>query len=352
MYAVFVGDAWCVPHIECVLYIVCILLQLICTGLYRILPTQCVVNNPGSYWHYRQSSGWCFQALHRVYCVVCCLFIIFVECLLCYVLWVLYGVHWARLYSVMCICVQFWVCTTAITMCYVLFCYATLLPAQYAMYVLFVLHYCQYRVLCISYLCSHHLPVQGAMYLLLRVALLPVWCAMYVLFVLHYCQCSVPLLNTASTVCRCWTLQAQCGSCWTLQAQCAAVQHCKRSVPLFNTASAVCRCWTLPAQCSAVEHCQRSVPLLNTASTVSRVGAMISPLFLFILNYFYSFSRIGNGWVWGFSTITASNLIFPAMYLDKRKSQGLQSNIPRLSFFSSHPCIHCCTHIIKAIPLD
>ena len=26
-YAVFVGNAWCVPRIECVLYIVCILLQ-------------------------------------------------------------------------------------------------------------------------------------------------------------------------------------------------------------------------------------------------------------------------------------------------------------------------------------
>ena len=122
-------------------------------------------------------------------------------------------------------------------MCYVLFCYAALLPAQYAMYVLFVLHYCQHRVLCISCLCLHHLPVQGAMYVLLCVALLPVQCAMYVLFVLHYCQCSVP----------------------TLPAQCAAVEHCKRSVAAVAT---------LQAQCTAVEHCQRSVPLLNTASAV------------------------------------------------------------------------------------
>ena len=288
MYAVFVGDAWCVPHIECVLYIVCILQQWICTGLYRILPTQCVVNNPGSYWHYRHSSGWCYQALHRIYCVVCCVFIIFVGCLLCYVLWVLCGVYWARLYSAMCICVQFWVCTTAIAMCYVLFCYAALLPAQYAIYALFVLHYCQHRVLCISCLCSHHLPVQGAMYVLLCVALLPVQCVMYVLFVLHYCQCSVPLLNTASAVWQLWnTARAVC-RCSTL----------KRSVSLLNTAIAVCRCWILQAQCAAVEHCQRSVPLLNTASTVSRVGAMISPPFIFIFTFFKLFLLILTSWEW------------------------------------------------------
>ena len=205
-------------------------MQWICTLPYRILPTQCVVNNPGSCWHYHQSSGWCYQALHHVYCVVCCVFIIFVGCILCYVLWALYSVYWARLYTtstVWCVyvsCFEFALLPSQCPM-YV-FCCAALLPVQYAMYVLFVLHYCHRRVLCVSCLCLHHLPVQGAMYVLFCVALLPVLCAMYVLFVLQYCQRSVLYMS-----CLCCT-----------------------------TASAVCRCWTLPAQCAAVEHCQRSEP--------------------------------------------------------------------------------------------
>ena len=348
----FVGDAWCVPHIECVLYIVCILLQWICTGPYRILPTQCVVNNPGSCWHYRQSSGWCYQALHRVYCVVCCIFIISVGCLLRYVLWVLYGVYWARLY-------------TASTMWFV---YVSCLSLHYChrnvLCMFFVvLHYCQRSMLCM--LCSCCTTVSAGCYVLVCVC---TTCQCRVLcmscFVLHYCQHSVPCM---SCLC-CSTSSAVCYVCVVcvalLAAKCAAVEHCKCSVPLLNTVSAVCRCWTLQVQYAAVKHCKRSVLLLNTASAVCRcwtlpaqwaVWGLRYVLFSFLFSqfyYFYPFSLVGNGWVQGSSIITASNLIFPVMYLGKRKCQVLQSNIPQLSFFSSHPSIHCCTHIIKAIPLD
>ena len=129
------------------------------------------------------------------------------------------------------------------------------------------LHYCHHKVLCMSSLCCTTastecyvcfvrvalLPAQGATYVcLVCVALLPAQGAIYVLFVLHYC---------------------------------------KRSMPLLNTASAVCRRWTQPVQCATVEHCQCSVPLLNTASTVSHAGAMISPLFIFIFTLFIIFTH-------------------------------------------------------------
>ena len=186
-------------------------------------------------------------------CLLCCLLRIYHLCWVSIRLYFvstvqsLLGCIAHRLHSVMCMCVLFWVCTNAIARYYVCLCCAALLPAQYAMYVLFVLHYWQRRVLCVSCLCRTTASA-GCYICLVCVALLPV--------------------------------------------QCAAVEHCQRSVPPLNTASAVCvPRWTLPVQCVAVEHCQCSVPLLNTASAVSRVGATISPLFIFIFTLFIIFTH-------------------------------------------------------------
>ena len=175
-YVVFVWDTRCVPRIECVLYIVCILLQSICTGPYRILPTQCVVNNPVSCWHSCQSSGWCYQALHRVSCVACCVFIISAGCLLGYI-FCEYCTEFSGLD-----------CT---------------LPAQCDVYMhpVLSLHYCQRSMLCMFCSCCTTAST-GCYVCLVCIALLPAQGVIYVLFVLHYCQHIVPLLNIASAVCR------------------------------------------------------------------------------------------------------------------------------------------------------
>ena len=140
------------------------------------------------------------------------------------------------------------------------------------------LHYCHCNVLCTFLLCCT--TASTVCYVcFVCVALLPAQGAMYFLFVfapLASAGCYVRLAlccTTASAVCHvCLVCSA------LLPVQCAAVEHCQHSVPLLNTASAVwqllntasavCRCSTLQAQCATVEHCQRSVPLLNTASAV------------------------------------------------------------------------------------
>ena len=158
-------------RIECTVY--CLYLTAVnLYWAYRILPTQCVVNNPVSCWHCCQSSGWCYQALLCVYCVVCCVFMISAE---------FTGPD----------------CT---------------LPTQCDAYMCPVLswHYCHHKVLCVSSLCC------TAASAVCHCWTLPAQCT-----AVEHCQHSVPLLNTASAVCRCWTLQAQC----------AAVEHCLRSEP-------------------------------------------------------------------------------------------------------------------------
>ena len=163
------------------------------------------------------------------------------------------------------------------------------------MYVFVVLHYCQRSMLCMSFLCCTTAST-GCYVCLVRLALLPVQGAMYALFVLHYRQCRVPYMS------------------------CLCLHYCQRRVLLYVRLVCVA---LLPAQCAAVEYCQRSNPYGG---------------FSFLFSYFYTFSLVGNGRVRGSSIITAGNLIFPVMYLGK-KCQVLQSNIPQLSFFSSHPSI-------------
>ena len=173
----------------------------------------------------------------------------------------------------MCICVLFWVCTTAIAMCYVRF--------------FVVLHYCQRSMLCMFCLCCT--TVSAGCYVLVCVhttfqcRVLCMSC-----FVLHYCQRSVPCMS-----CLCYsTSSAVCYVCLVcvalLPAKCATVEHCKRSVPLLNTASAVCRCWTLQAQCAAVEHCQRSEPC----------GDYDKFSFHFYFHIFLLFLPILTSWEW------------------------------------------------------
>ena len=134
-------------------------------------------------------------------CLLCCLLHIYHLCWVSIRLyfmstvqsllgWIVHCQH-----SVMCICVLFWVCTNAIA-------------RYYIQYVFVVLHYCQRSMLCMF--CSCCTTASAGCYVcLVCVALLPAQSAIYVLFVSHCCQCNVPLLNTASTVCRCWTLPAQ-----------------------------------------------------------------------------------------------------------------------------------------------
>ena len=96
------------------------------------------------------------------------------------------------------LCMSSLCCTTVSAVCYVCLVRVTLLQAQGAMYVLFVLqHYCQCRVLCMScfvlHYCQRSVPCISCLccttasamryVCLVRVALLPAQGAMYVLFV-------------------------------------------------------------------------------------------------------------------------------------------------------------------------
>ena len=117
------------------------------------------------------------------YCVICCVFIISAGCLLCY--FCEYCTEFTGLD-----------CT---------------LPAQCDVYMCPVvsLHYCHRKVVCMSSLCCT--TASAVCYIcFVHVALLPAQGVIYVLFVLHYCHRNVPLLNTASAVCHCLTLPAQC----------------------------------------------------------------------------------------------------------------------------------------------
>ena len=105
-----------------------------------------------------------------------------------------------------------------------------------------VLHYCQCSMLCMF--CSCCTTVSAGCYVLLVCVHTTCQCRVLCMscFVLHYCQRSVPCMS-----CLCYsTSSAVCYVCLVcvalLPAKCATVEHCKRSVPLLNTASAVCRC--------------------------------------------------------------------------------------------------------------
>ena len=83
------------------------------------------------------------------------------------------------------------------------------LPAQCDVHMCPVLslHYCHRKVLCMSSLCCTTASAVCYVYFV-RFALLPAQGAMYVLFVSHYCQCRLLYMSclcctTASTVCRC-----------------------------------------------------------------------------------------------------------------------------------------------------
>ena len=129
-------------------------------------------------------------------------------------------------------------------MCYVHFCCATLLPAQYAMYVLFVLHYvstgCYVLLVCVRTTCQCRVLCMSC-------------------FVLHYCQRSVPCMS-----CLCYsTSSAVCYVCLV----CVAL---------------------LPAKCAAVEHCQRSEPC----------GGYNKSSFHFYFHIFLLFLPIFTSWEW------------------------------------------------------